>query len=320
MEKSNKKCLITGGAGFIGSHLCDSLVAKGYEVFCVDNLLTGNKKNITHLLENPRFHFIFHDVTKPFSTSDVYSFSSIDYLYHLASPASPPQYRRYSLETLMVNSVGTYNMLEIAKKSKASFLFTSTSEVYGDPLEHPQKETYFGNVNPIGVRACYDESKRFGEALTMEYIRKNNLDARIVRIFNTYGPRMDPEDGRVIINFINQAISGRNLTIYGNGKQTRSFCYVTDMVKGIISSMENKSAKGKVINLGYPKEYTIKEIGEIILKLTHSSSTIEYLPKQEDDPTRRKPDISLAKKILGWQPQIDLFSGLAKTIDYFNSL
>jgi len=320
MEKYTKKCLVTGGAGFIGSHLCDSLIKKGYEVFCVDNLLTGNKRNITHLLENPRFHFYFHDVTKPFSKTYSSEFSSLSYIYHLASPASPSKYRKYSLETMMVNSIGTRYMLELTKKLKASFLFTSTSEVYGDPLEHPQKETYFGNVNPIGVRACYDEAKRFGEALTMEYIRKNDLNARIVRIFNTYGPRMDPDDGRVIINFINQAASGKILTIYGNGKQTRSFCYITDMIGGIIASMETENTKGRVINLGYPKEYTIKQIAEIILRLTHSTSTYKYFDKQEDDPTRRRPDISLAKKLLGWQPKTDLFNGLAKTIDYFKSL
>jgi nucleoside-diphosphate-sugar epimerase len=317
MEKSSTKCLITGGAGFIGSHLCDSLIKRGYEVYCVDNLLTGSKKNISHLLDSPHFHFILHDITKPFAETVNLKLSTINYLYHLASPASPPKYRKYSIETLLVNSLGTFYMLELAKKTKAIFLFTSTSEVYGNPLQHPQKETYFGNVNPIGLRACYDESKRFAEALTMEYIRKYNVDARIVRIFNTYGSRMDPHDGRVIVNFINQAISGQALTVYGDGKQTRSFCYVSDMVTGVIAAMERKDTKGLVVNLGYPEEHTIYEIAEIILKLTGSSSKIEFKDRQADDPVKRKPDISLAKKRLGWEPQVTLYDGLAKTIELF---
>jgi len=317
MGKSSTKCLITGGAGFIGSHLCDSLIGRGYEVYCVDNLLTGSKKNISHLLDSPNFHFILHDITRPFAETVNLQLSTINYLYHLASPASPPKYRKYSIETLLVNSLGTFYMLELAKKAKAIFLFTSTSEVYGNPLQHPQKETYFGNVNPTGLRACYDESKRFAEALTMEYIRKYNVDARIVRIFNTYGSRMDPHDGRVIVNFINQAISGRALTVYGDGKQTRSFCYVSDMVVGIVAAMEKKDTKGLVVNLGYPEEHTIYEIAEIILKLTESSSKIEFKDRQADDPVKRKPDISLAKKRLGWEPQVTLYDGLAKTIEYF---
>lgn len=317
MEKSSTKCLITGGAGFIGSHLCDSLISRGYEVYCVDNLLTGSKKNISHLLGSPNFHFILHDITKPFEKTVNRKLSTINYLYHLASPASPPKYRKYSIETLLVNSLGTFYMLELAKKARAIFLFTSTSEVYGNPLEHPQKETYFGNVNPIGLRACYDESKRFAEALTMEYIRKYDVDARIVRIFNTYGSRMDPDDGRVIVNFINQAISSQALTVYGDGKQTRSFCYVSDMVAGIVVAMERKDTKGLVVNLGYPEEHTIYEIAETILKLTGSSSKIEFRDKQADDPVKRKPDISVAKKRLGWKPQITLYDGLTKTIEYF---
>lgn len=314
------KCLVTGGAGFIGSHLCDALIAKGYEVICVDNLITGSKKNIAHLFSHSRFRFIFHDIIQSFSSASSYQLSAISYLYHLASPASPPQYRKYSIETLLTNSFGTYQMLELAKRNKAAFLLASTSEVYGNPLKHPQKEDYFGNVNPVGVRACYDEGKRFAEAITWEYVRKFRLNARIVRIFNTYGPKMRISDGRVISNFVTQAISGKPLTIYGNGMQTRSFCYISDMVKGIILAMEKKDCNGEIINLGYPREHKIKDIAKIVLKLTNSRSITSFLDKQEDDPARRKPDISKAKRLLGWQPKVTLFEGLGKTIDYFRNL
>ncbi|MBI3379781.1 SDR family oxidoreductase [Candidatus Gottesmanbacteria bacterium] len=315
------KCLVTGGAGFIGSHLCDKLIEKRYEVVCLDNLITGNKENLRQLLNNPNFHFVQHDVVNPFTTKLDLLNQKIQYIYHLASPASPPQYRKYSIETLLTNSSGTYNVLELARKMKAFYLLASTSEVYGNPIMHPQKESYFGNVNPVGLRACYDEGKRFAEALTMEYVRKHNLDARIVRIFNTYGPRMQKDDGRVVSNFINQAIAGISLTIYGDGTQTRSFCYISDMVNGIIAAMESKDMIGEVVNLGNPNELTIEEIGEIILKLTNSKSSMEkYDERIGDDPDKRKPDIEKAMKKLHWEPQIDLETGLNKTIEYFKNL
>lgn len=318
--KKNIRCLVSGGSGFIGSHLSDALISKGYQVYCLDNLITGNKKNITRLLSNERFHFINKDLIKYDEAQLFLEFPKLDYLYHLASPASPPHYQKYSIETLLVNSYGTYLMLGLAKKLNASFLLASTSEVYGDPKVHPQKEDYFGNVNPVGIRACYDEGKRFGEAITMEFIRKHNLNARIIRIFNTYGPKMQPSDGRVIVNFINQAISGKPLTIYGDGLQTRSFCYISDMVYGLITAMENQEAAGKVINMGYPQEHRIIEIAKIVIDLTHSKSKIQYFPKKEDDPVKRKPDISRAKKILNWIPYTALPEGLNKTINYYSSL
>lgn len=321
MMNTKIKCLVTGGAGFIGSHLCDILIGKGYEVICVDNLITGSKNNISHLLPNPRFQFLLHDVTKPFPPTINHQLSTINYLYHLASPASPPQYRKYAIETLLVNSIGTYNTLELARRVDASYLLASTSEVYGNPREHPQKESYFGNVNPVGLRSCYDEAKRFAEALTMEFVRKHKVKARIVRIFNTYGPRMQKDDGRVVSNFINQAINNKPLTVYGDGTQTRSFCYVSDMVDGIIAAMENKNMEKEVVNLGNPNELTINEIGDLIVKISGSKSRMEYTSERlGDDPDRRKPDISKAKKLLSWIPKVSLEDGLAKTIDYFKNI
>ena len=320
MMKTQIKCLVTGGAGFIGSHLCDVLLAKGYEVYCLDNLITGSRKNIFHLLPKSNFHFLLQDISKPLSSTLNYQLSTINYIYHLASPASPPQYRKYAIETLLVNSIGTYNMLELAKSAKANFLLASTSEVYGNPLLHPQKESYFGNVNPVGVRACYDESKRFAEAITLEYVRKFKVRARIIRIFNTYGPRMQPQDGRVISNFITAALGGKSLQMYGDGKQTRSFCYVSDMVSGIVMACEREGIDGKVINLGNTDERTIKEIGLKILKLTGSDSSLIESEKQEDDPQMRKPDISRAIELLDWQPKVDLNTGLRQTIKYFKNL
>lgn len=314
------KCLVTGGAGFIGSHLCEKLVTTGYSVVCADNLVTGSRKNISHLLSSPDFRFIQWDITEDPDTRSVDSLEGLNRIYHLASPASPPKYRKYSVETLLVNSAGTHRMLELARKTGSKFLLSSTSEVYGDPLEHPQKETYFGNVNPVGVRSCYDEGKRFAEAITMEYFRKFKTDVKIIRIFNTYGPRMDPDDGRVISNFVTQALSGKPVSMYGDGSQTRSFCYVSDMVRGIFLMMENGNSSGQVINLGYPKEQTIKEISEIILKLTGSVSRVTNMDIPEDDPVRRKPDIGKAKSLLGWTPEIGLEDGLKKTIEYFKSL
>ncbi|MBI2617181.1 SDR family oxidoreductase [Candidatus Gottesmanbacteria bacterium] len=318
--KTPSKILITGGAGFIGSHLVESLLAKGNEVICIDNFLTGKKENIEEFLGRKNFRLFKYDIIQPLKKEIRQKIHGITRLYHLASPASPPQYKKYAIETLLVNSIGTYNMLEVAKEERAKFLLASTSEVYGNPLVHPQKEGYFGNVNPIGVRSCYDEGKRFAESITMNYHRKYQVDTRIIRIFNTYGPKMDREDGRVIANFINQALRDIPLTMHGDGTQTRSFCYVSDMVDGLSRAMESKGANSEVINLGYPKEYTISEIGKIIVDLTKSSSEIKRYPPQEDDPERRKPDITKAKKLLGWDPSVSLTIGLSHTINYFRSL
>ncbi len=320
MMKTDIKCLITGGAGFIGSHLCDSMISKGYEVYCLDNLSTGDTRNIAHLSSHKNFHFYQLDLTFPLPKDFTDNFNKLDFIYHLASPASPPHYQRLAIETLMVNSLGTYQILNLARKFNSRFLLASTSEVYGDPLEHPQKESYYGNVNPHGVRACYDEAKRFAEAITMEYYRKFRLDARIVRIFNTYGPRMSVTDGRVISNFITQALSGKNLTVHGDGTQTRSFCYFSDLIEGLVKFMELPDLQSEVINLGYPEEHTVNEIAHLIQDLTKTKNEIVYLEKKSDDPVRRKPDISKAKKLLNWQPQTDLHRGLLETIAYFQNL
>lgn len=311
---SNEVCIVTGGAGFIGSHLCKELLAHQYKVICLDNLITGVERNIDECKNDPNFSLIKWDVTK-----EIPVFSKIDYIFHLASPASVPDYQKYDEETALVNSIGTRNLLRIAKTYKATFLFTSTSEVYGDPLEHPQKETYWGNVNPNGVRACYDEAKRFGEMMTMLYVRKHSVDARIVRIFNTYGPHMRADDGRVISNFINQALRGESLTVYGDGMQTRSFCYVSDMVTGITLSMFEGSTSGEVINLGNPVEYSMIDIAQKVKQMTGSKSEIVHEPLPEDDPIKRKPDITKAGKLLGWKPEVDLEDGLRKTIEYYRS-
>lgn len=305
-----KTALVTGGAGFIGSHLCDYLIENDNRVICVDNLITGAKKNIRHLERNKNFKFIQHDIVKPIKIKE-----GVDFLYNLASPASPVDYQQKPIETLLVNSAGIKNMLDLARKNKAKFLQASTSEVYGDPKEHPQKEGYWGNVNPVGVRSCYDEGKRFSEALTMAYRRKYNLDTKIVRIFNTYGPRMRKDDGRVIPNFIMQALAGKSITVYGNGQQTRSFCYISDMVEGIYKVMQLGDAAP--INLGNPDEFTITELAERVIFLTNSKSEIEFKPLPRDDPARRRPDIGKAKELLGWKPEVDLEAGLKRTIDFF---
>jgi len=315
------KILVAGGAGFIGSHLCEELLKKDCEVFCVDNLITGNKRNISEFLDNKKFHFVRHDVTKPFPKE--LRKVNFDAIFHLASPASPNpksplSYLRYPAETLFVNSLGTYNLLEIARENKAKFLFASTSEIYGDPKVSPQPESYWGNVNPYGLRSCYDEAKRFGEAMTGVFLRKFKVDARIARIFNTYGPKMDKNDGRVIVNFINQALEGRPITVYGKGKQTRSFCYIDDNVKGLISAMFKPNTKGEVFNIGNEDEYTILQLAKIITKLINGESKIVYKPLPEDDPTNRCPDVKKAKKVLGWQSEVPLKEGLLKTIAYFN--
>lgn len=304
------RILVTGGAGFIGSHLCDALLAAGHDVIAVDNFITGRRANVAHLMEHPRFTLVEHDVIEPLDIE-------ADQIYHLASPASPEGYMRHPIETHLVNSVGTLNLLRLAQRSGARLLFTSTSEAYGDPLVHPQPETYWGNVNPIGPRSCYDESKRFDESITMEFIRRYDLDARIVRIFNTYGPRNDPQDGRVVPNFIMRALRGEPLPIFGDGSQTRSLCYVSDLVRGLILAMERDEARGQVINLGNPDERTVLELAQIILDLCDSPSEVEFLEKRPDDPERRCPDITRARTLLGWEPTVSIDDGLRETIAYF---
>jgi dTDP-glucose 4,6-dehydratase len=305
-----KTVLITGGAGFIGSHLCDRLIGEGFRVVCMDNLITGTLENIRHLLKHKDFRFIKHNVTQYIRIP-----GKIHYILHFASPASPADYLKYPIPTLKVGSLGTHNTLGLAKLKKAKYLLASTSEVYGDPLVHPQKETYYGNVNCIGPRGVYDEAKRFAEAITMAYHRVHKVDARIARIFNTYGPRMRLNDGRVVPNFIYQALKGRPLTVYGRGGQTRSFCYVDDLVEGILRLM--RSRVNEPLNLGNPQEFTIMEFARIVLRLTGSKSRIIYKPFPQDDPRQRKPDISKARTILKWQAGVSLEEGLAQTIDWF---
>jgi len=314
-----KACLVTGGAGFIGSHLCDLLIDKGCKVICLDNLLTGSKKNVEHLLNNPNFVFLEGDVSLSLDNEAMEQFGNVSFIFHLASPASPIDYQNYPEETLLANSTGTINMLELAKKTGAKALIASTSEIYGDPLEHPQKETYWGNANSFGPRSCYDESKRFAEAATYVYLKKYGIDARVVRIFNTYGPKMQKDDGRVISNFVNQCLEGKDITIYGDGKQTRSFCYVSDMVEGIFKAMFSGKAKGEVFNLGNPAEFTMIGLANRIRKITGAKSKISHKPLPPDDPKQRQPDITKAKKILGWEPKVGIDEGLQKTIEYYRS-
>ena len=306
------KILVTGGAGFIGSHLCTRLLHEGHSVLCVDNLLTGSTFNIAPLRNHPHFTFLQHDVTVPFHFE-------ADAIFHLASPASPVGYMEHPIETILVNSQGTYQMLEQAKKQHAMFLISSTSEVYGDPLIHPQVETYWGNVNSIGPRACYDESKRLGETLTMEYYRQFQLNARIVRIFNTYGPNSQIEDGRMIPNFITRALRNDSLVIYGDGTHTRSICYVSDLVDGLMRAMFKPETAGEVFNLGNPEEHTVLEYAHTIIQLCNASSTIEFESNRIDDPERRRPNISKAMQVLGWQPQVTPEVGLQQTIEWFRN-
>ena len=303
------RILITGGAGFIGSHLCDYLIKKGNYVICVDNLFSGSKDNVRHLLSHPCFKFIHHDITDPL-------FIEVDQIFHLACPASPVHYQYNPIKTIKTNVMGTINMLGLAKRVGARILLSSTSEVYGNPKVHPQKEEYWGNVNPIGPRSCYDEGKRVAETLMMDYHRQNNVDIRIVRIFNTYGPRMALDDGRVISNFIVQALKGEPITVYGDGGQTRSFCYVSDLIEGLIKAMESDLIGP--VNLGNPNEIKIIELAKTILKLTNSKSEIVFRPLPPDDPIRRCPDITLARKRLNWQPIVPLEEGLKETIRYFD--
>jgi dTDP-glucose 4,6-dehydratase len=304
------RVLVTGGAGFIGSHLCDRFLQEGHEVICLDNLITGNTDNIAHLAGHPKFSFIKHDVT-----NYIFAEGKIEAILHFASPASPVDYLQYPIQTLKVGSLGTHKALGLAKEKKAIFLLASTSEVYGNPLIHPQKEDYWGNVNPIGPRGVYDEAKRFAEAMTMAYHRYHGVDTRIARIFNTYGPRMRLNDGRVVPNFIYQALRGEDLTIYGDGFQTRSFCYIEDLVDGMIRLLFSREIEP--VNLGNPQEYSIQDFAQVILKLTGSKSRIIYQSLPTDDPRVRKPDISRAQAVLGWNPKVDLKEGIGKTIPYF---
>jgi dTDP-glucose 4,6-dehydratase len=304
------RILITGGAGFIGSHLCDRFVSEGHEVLCLDNLITGTTDNISHLAGNPRFTFIQHDVT-----NYIFVAGRVDAILHFASPASPADYLNYPIQTLKVGSLGTHKALGLAKEKKARFLLASTSEVYGDPLVHPQTEDYWGNVNPIGPRGVYDEAKRFAEAMTMAYHRYHKLDTRIARIFNTYGPRMRLNDGRVVPNFILQALHGQDLTIYGDGSQTRSFCYIADLVEGILKLLFSQETDP--FNLGNPDEFSILDFAKVILEITGSLSRISHQPIPVDDPRVRRPEIAKALKILNWQPKISLREGIRKTIPYF---
>lgn len=303
------RVLVTGGAGFLGSHLCDALVAAGNSVLCLDNLSTGRLSNIAHLSNEPRFEFIQHDV------SEFFDFGPVQYVFHFASPASPDDYTRNGIATLRAGSNGTFNCLELAKKYRAGFLLASTSECYGDPLQHPQQETYWGNVNPIGPRSVYDEAKRFAEAATMAYHRDHRVATRIVRIFNTYGPRLRLNDGRVISNFLKQALVGENLTIYGEGSQTRSFCYVSDEIDGILRlSCANEPLP---VNIGNPNEFTVLECARSVIEITRSSSKICFREAVPDDPRQRCPDITKAKSLLGWEPKIDLIAGLRRSLQYF---
>ncbi|NUQ80906.1 MAG: SDR family oxidoreductase [Bacteroidetes bacterium] len=309
-EQRKKRTLITGGAGFLGSHLCDRFLAEGHEVIAMDNLITGNTDNIAHLMGNPDFRFIKHDVT-----NYIYIDGPLDYILHFASPASPIDYLKIPIQTLKVGSLGTHNALGLAKAKKARFLIASTSEVYGDPLIHPQTEDYWGNVNPVGFRGCYDEAKRFAEAITMAYHRYHAVETRIIRIFNTYGPRMRLDDGRALPAFVGQALRGEDLTVFGDGSQTRSFCYVADLVDGIYRLL--MSDETEPVNIGNPDEITILQFAEEVLKLTGSKSKIVYKPLPQDDPKVRQPDITKAKAKLGWQPKVGRSEGLKITLDYF---
>jgi len=308
-----KKILVTGGGGFIGSHLCERLLKDGCEVLCVDNFFTGNKRNIVHLLSNPYFELIRHDITFPL-------YVEVDEVYNLACPASPVHYQFDPVQTVKTSVMGTINMLGLAKRLKIKMLQASTSEVYGDPEVHPQPESYWGNVNPIGPRACYDEGKRCAETLCFDYWRQHKVKIKVVRIFNTYGPRMHPNDGRVVSNFIIQALQNKPITVYGDGSQTRSFCYIDDLIEGMIRMMATDDSFTGPLNLGNPQEITILELAEKVIDLTNSKSEIVFKPLPDNDPRRRRPDISLAKEKLNWEPQVPLEEGLKKTIEYFDNL
>ena len=309
----NKKILVTGGAGFLGSHLCERLLESGAEVLCVDNYFTGSKSNIQHLLDNPMFEVMRHDVTFPL-------YVEVDEIYNLACPASPIHYQHDPVQTTKTSVHGAINMLGLAKRVRAKILQASTSEVYGDPEVHPQTEEYWGHVNPIGIRSCYDEGKRCAETLFFDYHRQHQLEIKVMRIFNTYGPRMHPDDGRVVSNFVMQALHNRDITIYGDGSQTRSFCYVDDLIDGMVAFMNTGPNTSGPINVGNPNEFTILQLAETVKRLTNSDSAIILKPLPSDDPQQRQPDISLAKDVLSWQPKVELEQGLLKTIDYFAKL
>jgi UDP-glucuronate decarboxylase len=309
----SKKILVTGGAGFLGSHLCDRLVNQGQDVLCIDNFYTGSKKNILHLLDKPNFELIRHDVTFPL-------YVEVDQIYNLACPASPIHYQHDPVQTTKTSVHGAINMLGLAKRLKARILQASTSEIYGDPETHPQPESYWGRVNPIGIRSCYDEGKRCAETLFFDYHRQHNLEIKVIRIFNTYGPKMHPKDGRVVSNFIMQALNGEDITIFGNGSQTRSFCYVDDLIDAMVKMMNTNSEITGPVNVGNPDEFTMLALAELVIEITNSKSKIIHLPLPQDDPKQRKPDIRLAKSILDWEPSIKLKDGLLKTIKYFESV
>jgi UDP-glucuronate decarboxylase len=308
-----KKILVTGGAGFLGSHLCDRLVAQGHHVLCVDNYFTGSKKNIEHLLDKKNFEVIRQDICIPL-------YVEVDEIYNLACPASPYYYQWDPIQTMKTSVIGAFNMLGLAKRTKAKILQASTSECYGDPEVHPQTEEYWGNVNPIGIRSCYDEGKRAAETLFMDYHRKHGVDTRIMRIFNTYGPRMNPNDGRVVSNFVVQALKGEDITVYGDGLQTRSFCYVDDLLNGMMALMDYDRTYPYPVNMGNPGEFTMLELAQKVIEKTGSTSQIVHMPLPQDDPKQRKPDIHRAKIVLGWEPKIALDDGLVKTIDYFRNI
>ena len=312
-DSTMKRILVTGGAGFIGNHLCRRLLKEGNHVICLDNFFTGLKRHIEDMMTNPNFELIEHDVVDPIDIE-------VDQIYNLACPASPPHYQYDSVKTMKTSVLGIINMLELAKKYNATILQASTSEVYGNPLVHPQKETYWGNVNPIGIRSCYDEGKRAAETLMSDYHKQYGVDVRIIRIFNTYGPNMDPKDGRVVSNCIIQALNGEDITIYGDGSQTRSFCFVDDLVDGIIRMMNNSRGFIGPVNLGNPSERTVLDLAQKVLELTGSKSKLSFMPLPSDDPVKRKPDISVAKAELGWEPKVDIMDGLKKTIEYFKTI
>ena len=309
---TRKRILVSGGAGFIGSHLCERLLNEGHEVLCLDNFFTGAKANVVHLLQNPYFELIRHDITQPF-------FAEVDQIYNLACPASPVHYQYNAIKTIKTSVMGAINMLGLAKRVRARILQASTSEIYGNPTVHPQEESYWGNVNPIGIRSCYDEGKRCAETLFMDYHRQHQVDIKIIRIFNTYGPRMHPQDGRVVSNFIVQALRNEDITIYGDGTQTRSFQYVDDLVDGMVRMMHSHAFIGPV-NIGNPVEFTMLQLAEKVIELTRSKSSIRFMPLPQDDPKQRQPNIELAQQALGWTPKIQLEEGLRKTINYFQRI
>ena len=310
---SLKRILVTGGAGFLGSHLCDRLVAQGHDIICLDNFFTSQKHNVAHLLPKSNFELIRHDVVEPI-------FLEVDEIYNLACPASPVHYQYNPVKTVKTSVMGAINMLGLAKRTRAKILQASTSEVYGEPSVHPQPESYWGNVNPIGIRACYDEGKRCAETLFFDYHRSNHVNVRVIRIFNTYGPRMHPYDGRVVSNFILQALTNQDITIYGDGKQTRSFCYVDDLIDGMMRMMNGPDTFIGPVNIGNPGEFTMLELAQLVLEMTGSKAKISHMPRPKDDPSQRRPDITLAKKNLNWEPKVSLKEGLSKTIDFFRTI